>query len=163
MGSYMGISGFYLLKDVNKRGKLLLSTTKKTPVLEAGRQSALPHPPWEPEGDREWPCIPACMPVHSWLCQSSCKMLTIWNSKWEYHFLLFSLSLFREMIVNHFLGPSGLQLLFFVILGFLFTLQLYFCGLLVLWREVLCVTGYDKNDISYFIYPGFYSDFLGLL
>lgn len=100
----------------------------------------------------------AFLPVH----QSSRKILTIWNSKWGYNFLLFSLSLFREIVVNYFFRPTGLQLLFFVILGFLFTLQLYFCGLWVL-RKVLCVTGYDKNDISYFIYPGFYSDFLGLL
>lgn len=163
MGSCMGTSGFYLLKHEQK-GEAAAFHHQENISIGSGKTvgsstSTLGTWGWQGMTLHSSMHASAFLPVH----QSSRKILTIWNSKWGYNFLLFSLSLFREMIVNHFLGPTGLQLLFFVILGFLFTLQLYFCGLLVLLREVFCVTGYDKNDISYFIYPGFYSDFLGLL
>lgn len=167
MHAYFWVLEIHLLKHVNKWGKLQLSTTKKMSAVEGwGHWLFHAHPEniTLQAADTEWPYIPASVTVHSWLYTSQAPtILTIWNSNWGYNFLLFSWSLFREMIGNPFLGPTGLQLLFSVISGFLFTPQLYFCGLSRLLKDVLCVTGYDKNDISYFIYLGFCSYFLGLL
>lgn len=116
MHAYFWVLEIYLLKHVNKWGKLQLSTTKKMSAVEGwGHWLFHTHPEniTLQAADTEWPYIPASVTVHSWLYTSQAPtILTIWNSNWGYNFLLFSWSLFREMIGNPFLGPTGLQLLF---------------------------------------------------